>query len=790
MTADIHPQSASSEGPGRGASRLWLYRLALAVVLPLLFLLALECGLRWAGFGRPASFLIPDDKPGYFRTNPDFANLFLPASFDLRPLNFRIARHKAPNTVRIVVLGESAAQGVPVPSFGFAAQLRAQLRARYPGKNFEVINTGIVAINSYVVYQIARDLARFEPDLFVVYMGNNEVVGPYAPGCAYLPQTPPLWVIRASVFVRSTRMGQLAGYGLDRLLRRHRAAAEWGGMSMFLDSAVRGDDPRLEAVYRNFAANLRGIVKVASGAGAKTILCTVVANLKDCAPFLSQHRPGLSAAALSNWQKAFDEGTLAWKLGDASRARAELETARQIDPQYADTDFMLGSLDLQAGDVASARQRFVDALHWDALRFRPDPRINQIIRDVARQGGDNVRLLDAALEMGADPASTAPLSGRELLFEHVHFDWTGNYRLARLMAESAANLLFSPGTDGRNWLDSSACADALAYTPHERLPMLLRIEELVRKPPFTHQLTYAEDQARMARDIADAGQVAKMPATLAQAAKVATAALDRDPDNPALAGILEEIDLDRGDLPGALALARRAAELLPRDFALDADEASILARMGQAAAAEKIILQTVGSGADWDVAAPILADFWTRTKRFDQGRRFFDRAVASRPEDRRLRLVRAGLWRAAGDVAGAEKEYRSVLAGDPSNEDALEALVGLLLDSGRSDEAEKITLAAADHQPGNEANDLRAAKISDDRGDVAGSIRFLEEAEQSGPVNATIELTLALKFYRLKRWPEMMLRLAGARRISLYEGNPSVTASIDQLIARMQAESP
>src|ERR1700679_311398 len=177
----------------------WLARLSLAVGLPILVLLALEGGLRLGGYGRATTFMIPDEKPGYFRTNPDFASLFLPGNFDLRPLNLRIAEHKAPNTVRIVVLGESAAQGVPVPSFAFAPQLRAQLRHRYPGREFEVINTGIVAINSHVVYQIAREMARFEPDLFVVYMGNNEVVGPYGPGCAYLSRTPPLWVIRATV---------------------------------------------------------------------------------------------------------------------------------------------------------------------------------------------------------------------------------------------------------------------------------------------------------------------------------------------------------------------------------------------------------------------------------------------------------------------------------------------------------------------------------------------------------------------------------------------------------------
>jgi tetratricopeptide (TPR) repeat protein len=770
------------------ASRSWLLRIVLAVGIPAALFVALETGLRVAGVGRPASFLIPDEKPGFVRTNPDFASLFLPDSFDLRPLNFRISARKPPNTLRIVVLGESAAQGVPVPSFAFASQLRAQLRARHPGKEIEIINTGIVAINSHVVYRIACELARFEPDLFVVYMGNNEVVGPYGPGCAYLSQMPPFWVIRASVFVRSTRTGQLIGSLLGRLSRRAGRPAEWGGMSMFTENAVTGDDPRLEAVYGNFEANLRGILEAASDAGAKAIVCTVVANLKDCPPFLSRHRAGLAPSDLAAWEAAFSEGLLAWRLGDADRARARIGDAVRIDPQYADSHFILGSLDSQSGDTASARRHYIDALHWDALRFRPDPRINQIIRKVAFGGRAGVSLVDAALLLGSDAGSAAPPCGREILFEHVHFDWNGNYLLAQAIAQVCAVNLFG-GSGGSRWMDSTACADAMAYTPHERLPMLLRIEVLTRKPPFSNQLTYVEDEARMTRAINEATRSAKEPATLSRAADVAQAALARDPDNPALAGILEGIDLDLGDLKGALKLAHRAELMLPRDFAPAADEASVLMRLGRFAEAERVLLRSVESGADLAQLAPVFAEFWTRTRRFEDGRRFFDGAIAQRPGDQRLRVERAGLLRAAGDVSGSERELRAILAGDPANEDALEGLVEILAESGRREEAGKESLAAADRQPRNQDNNVRAAKVCEAGGDETGSVRYLEAAERSGPVNATFELTLALKLYRLRRMPEMMTHLAEARVLSAHEGDPAVTASIGDLIARMRRET-
>ena len=785
-TEDPTP-SREAAGRLRSGGRAWALRLGLALAMPILALACLEGSLRILGYGRPTGFLIPDARPGWYRTNPDFAGLFLPGNFDLRPLNLRVSRHKAPNTVRIVVIGESAAQGVPVPGFGFAPQLRAQLRHRYPGKEFEVIDTGIVAVNSHVLLQIARDMAAFEPDLYLVYAGNNEVVGPYGPGCAYLSTMPPLWVIRASVLVRSTRTGQLFARIARLLSSAGSRPAEWGGMAMFVDNAVLADDPRLYSVYENFASNLRDIVSAASGAGAKTLLCTPVANLKDCAPLLSKNGAWLSKPEAEAWRGPFNRGRLAWLLGDAQEARAELGEALRIDPEYADTSFMLGSLDLQQGDEASARRHFIDALHWDALRFRPDAPIGQAVREVARASGPGVGLLDTAVELGSDAASPGAISGREILFEHVHFDWEGNYRAARLMARGAASLLFGSDPGDSGWLDSSACAEALAYGPHERLPMLLRIDVLTRKPPFTGQLTHVEDEAQMAQDIEASTRLRTDPSAVAKAAASAGRALEADPSNPALAGIVEGIDLDRGDNEAALAMARRAEEALPADYALAADEATILTRLGRFDEAGRILM-AAASGPDVDLLTPALQDYWVRSNRAKEGIAFLGRVLTGRPRDQRLRVVRAGLLRALGDAEGAEQALRDVLKEDPSSEEALEGLVSVLAGANRMGDAARESEGFAPFQPRNQANSLRAAKACEARGDVEGLLRNLSDAERSGPVSATFELTLALKFYQLRRLDEMMTHLALARRLALHEGSASVSSSIDDLIHRMRIE--
>jgi thioredoxin-like negative regulator of GroEL len=787
VKAGATPTLPGSDAAAPRGARLWIFRLVAALGVPALLVFGLEGALRLTGYGQPAGFLIPDEQPGYYRTNPNFVRLFMPSTFDLRPQNFRITKTKPADTWRVVVLGESAVQGVPTPAFGLVAQLRAQLRARYPERKIEVLNAGVVAINSHVVRRIMEDLADFSPDLVVVYLGNNEVVGPYGPGCAYLSAMPPIWVIRLSTAVRASRTGQLLGSLLGRL-RPPSAAPTWEGMSMFVDQAVAGDDPRLERSYENLGANLHAILRTAERARARSVVCTVVANLKDCPPLLSRHRPGLAGSELAEWQQRFDRGLRAWKLGDNAAARVDLTAAAALDPQYADTRFMLGSLDWQAGNAAAAREQFVAALHWDALRFRPDPRINEVIRETTA-AHPQARLVDTARLLSADPAATGTPAGRELLFEHVHLDWAGNYQVALAVAEAAESLLPARAQPATAWLDSEACAVAVGCSPVTRFSALQRIAPIVQSPPFTQQLTYPEDMARLGSELAAAARVRADPAAVGRARAALQAVRARDPENPDLARLEEDLADEAGDLPAALAAAQEVRRLQPRNHILSADEAIKLARLERYAEAENLLKDTFAAAtpAEQVVLAPAFGDLYTRLGQPNHHREFLDRLIARMPTNTSLRLQR---WRldATENPAGVERAYRALHEREPANAAALEALVGWLTQAGRSREAGDLSLEAATRQPRNQANNLRAALVAAERGDVALEIRLLQAAVRSGPVNSGVALRLARLLYASGNRSEAMLRLAEAWRISTHEGDPETTREIARLIASLRAK--
>ncbi len=763
----------------------WPLRLVLLVGAPLIFFGLLEGTLRLAGFGTSPDFFIPDEtQPGFYCTNPTFTKSFLPAHFGIRPLNFRLKKTKEANSVRVFVLGESAAQGTPEPGFGFASQLQAQLAAHYPGRKVEVCNLGITAINSHVVYQVARQLPDFSPDLFVIYLGNNEVIGPYGPGSANLATMPPRWAIRASVWARGMRTGQLLRRLLPWFGGSGAQAPEWRGMETFAQHTVRGNDPRLEVVYANFEANLRDILDLAARAGGKTVLATVVANLKDSSPFVSLHRENMTPADLAAWKTAFDTGLLAWNLAEPDRAQSQFTAALRLDAEYADTHFMLGRLAEARGELAAARQYFLDALHWDALRFRPDPRLNDIIRRVAREAGPDVQLVDAARVLGSDAASPAPLCGHELLFEHVHFNWNGNLMLTGLLAEACAALLPSPPAPA-GWLSPAACAEALGYTEYGRLTMLDTIAELTGKPPFTNQLTFGEYQTELKRDSEQTrGQTMSRDGLLAASAKV-TQALQRNPTEPGLMIRLENIEFELRNFDRALELIDQAMQLQPRSAVLVTQKANLLQIFNRPNEAEQLLLSSTQTDPYYFPAWQVLVGIWGKTGQFAKGKRTLEPLLAKMPGNNYLRLAYAALLARGGEAGSAEQELRTVLRNDPSHTSALEQLVHLCQQTGRESEAEALMQEAGKFQPRNSANNTRLAQSYAAKGDSANMVIYLRALAESGPTDASLQLELAQRLTDLGREPEALVYARRGKKTAGAEGNAELQHAADELVQRL-----
>lgn len=472
----------------------------------------LELALRVSGYGHaPGFWRVQTDAHGqrWIRENPWVTAPFFAPELVRRPQPFRLPEKKPAAAYRIFVLGSSAAMGDPEPSFSAARLLGAMLRAAYPAIHFEVVNAGVTAINSHVVRGIARDCARLQPDLFVVYEGNNEVIGPFGPATVFTPVLRRPAAIRAAVALRGLRTGQL----LAAVARRGHPGADledWGGMQMFLRHEVAADDPRLATTAELFEDNLRAIARAGTDAGATVVLATVLTNQKDFSPFQSRHRAGLSEADRQAFESAMGTGTKALSSGDTANAEASFRTAVGLDAAFAEAHFQLGKCLEARGEYGEAKQEYQRALDLDVLRFRTDSRLNDTIRRVAASAGAGVVLDD--LEKAGEEESRHRILGDELLYEHVHLTFRGTYVVARDLFRAVTADLLARGriTAADAQKDSLSLAQLraqLAFTTYEQAMITKELLARFRRPPFTAQTSNAQRVNQYAMRDARAAQL-------------------------------------------------------------------------------------------------------------------------------------------------------------------------------------------------------------------------------------------------------------------------------------------
>ncbi len=546
--------------------KLWRFRLLSLVAVPIVLLALIELALRLAGFGHPTAFLLPSVNNGRktFVQNNQFGWRFFGAHKSRLPHPLSISRQKPPGTIRIFVFGESAAYGDPQPRFGLPRVLEAMLSLRHPQVKFEVVNAAMTGINSHVIVPLARDCARAAGDIWVVYMGNNEVVGPFGAGTVFGTQALPVPLIRAGLALKATRTGQLVD-GLRQTWQKTPAdESEWGGMRMFLNHKVRADDPRMDGVYRNFQRNLADIIRAGHNSGAAVVVSTVAVNLRDSAPFASLHRPNLSEAQSNEWQGLFQPGIKAQEDGNWREAEGLYRGAARIDDSFAELRFRLGQCALALGDAGGARNQFAAARDLDALRFRCDSRLNDLIR----QAGTNVEaagILLADGEKALAAASPDGLPGAALFYEHVHLTFEGNYVLARAIAEQVERLLPLPKTiaaSSRPWPEIADCARRLGRTERDLQLALSEMLGRLTDSPFTLQINHDAQQRRLI-ELARKVPPADSPGSLHQARSVCEAALADWPDDALLYEQLGELKQAQTDYAGAVVAARRSLDLLP-----------------------------------------------------------------------------------------------------------------------------------------------------------------------------------------------------------------------------------
>ena len=246
-------------------------------------------------------------------------------------------------------------------------------------------------------------------------------------------------------------------------------------------------------------------------------------NLKDCGPFASDHRPGLSAEELSRWDNFYQTGIRAQAAGRAADASASFRQAVKMDDTFAEAHFRWGQCSLALGQDEEASRQFALACDQDTLRFRADSRINEIIRHVAsNREQEGVQLVDAEAAMAMQ--SPHGLAGEEFLYEHVHLNFEGNYLVARALAEQIGHAL-APSAE-HPWPTAGDCARRLGWNDFTRRAGGSGDSQPPQQSPFKEQANNRQQYQRLLHQIEQL-QSATLPDSLREEIVRTKAAAER-----------------------------------------------------------------------------------------------------------------------------------------------------------------------------------------------------------------------------------------------------------------------
>lgn len=705
----------------------------------------IETILRLSGYGYNTDLFKKMTIGGqtYWVNNDDFVFRFFPPQTARFPGPIRMALQKPAGTYRIFILGESAAMGDPEPAYAASRYLEALLSARYPQAHFEIINLGITAIDSHVILPIARDCACHEGDLWIIYMGNNEMVGPFGAATVFGAKAPPLDLIRLNLAIQKTRLGQL----LENTARRFRGnanAPSWGGMEMFVGNKLPAADPRKEVVYQNFSRNLDDIVKVGLHSGAKILLNTVAVNLKDCAPFASLVNSNLPPADRAQYDQDFSAGVQAENQGDYAAAAQDFDAAAKLDPAVAELQFRWGQCLLHQTNTVAAREHLQLACDDDALPFRTDSRINGIIKSEAEKTANpNLILFDAANALAAQTPDG--VCGQETFYEHVHFNFDGNYRLGRAWAEQVAACLppeIAHTAVTADWASQTACEQRLGLSDWNRSLIYQHMIGRFHEPPLSTQLDNA-DRIKNLELRANNLRSRMTPAAIARTRNDFSRVVTEFPDDHYLHEnftlFLELI----GDLPAAQVQCQEAQALIPQDPVQYFQLGRVFMMQNQYASAASAFHEAV-------MLRPSLTEGWTQLGtalallgKYDEALAVYETALKQRPQDSDI-LFRSGKMLAElNRHPEAMARYRAAIQANPDNWQPHYELGGELDAAGQTDTASKEFGEAARLNPGDAQAHLNYGVLLAKQGQLDAAQREFQESLRIEPTYTRAQQYLA-----------------------------------------------
>ncbi len=375
------------------------------LLIPVLFFVLLEAGLRITGYGTDTRMWV-ELQNGKLGLNPDVARRYF---YNVKEVPQSIQdifdAKKKENTFRVFILGGSSAAGYPyMPLGSFSRYIRKRLELVYPQKNIEVINIALTAVNSYTILDFVPEVLEQKPDLILIYAGHNEYYGALGVGSMESLGTSRTIVnlllklnrfktvqllrdvIQKSIGLFSGDVKNATGTLMSRMAQKQ---------SIFLNS----DTYKLG--LEQFEGNMKDILSLITEAKVPVIISTLASNLKDLKPFISKSKDELPAA-----NDIFNKAKVKYTEG-----------------KY---------------EIADSLFRYAKDL--DLLRFRAPEGMNKIINSLATKFNVPVVNIDSIF----NSLSPNGIVGNNLMTDHLHPTLQGYQLMGKAFYESMVKNVYIP----------------------------------------------------------------------------------------------------------------------------------------------------------------------------------------------------------------------------------------------------------------------------------------------------------------------------------------------------------
>ncbi len=479
-TDNLSPESgrageAAAVRPELRGRRLLGFRVG-AILVGILPFVLLEAGLRVLDLGKPIR--PADSLSGFNRQFPLFeqvGDVYRTARMReplFGPQEFAVA--KPTNGFRVFCFGGSTVHGHPyLNDTAFPKWLELELAATDPSRCVEVVNCGGVSYASYRLAPIVREVLHHQPDLIVLAMGHNDFLEDRTYHTFKARSGFHRWIEDQALSLRTLACArQFIEWLRGDIPGTQRPESEGEPPSPEvnprLDDSLAGyasyhrDDAWHRQVVSQFEDTTRAMIADCRAAEVPVMLVTLGSNLRDCPPFKSEHKAGLTPEAESRWQAAFDAAGDAEEK-DLNAALGLYRKAEAIDDQHALLAYRLARCLDQLGQTDRAREYYLRAKDQDICPLRMLDRIYQIQFTIAAE--TKTPLVDARKLLEA--LSPDELPGSDFYLDHVHPAIGGHQRIARAIAEKIHEARLLPGA-----VPWTAEARRAAYHRHfQRLPL-------------------------------------------------------------------------------------------------------------------------------------------------------------------------------------------------------------------------------------------------------------------------------------------------------------------------------